>query len=128
MKVIKYTDKERIIKSGDIDRKMYIILRGSVRITLTEGKDQIEVALLNKGDFFGEMSLFSNMPRSATATAVGDVELTFIRTKEQLTDFLEKNPKLSSKMVHILASRLAKTNQILLNEYKESKKLRALLY
>ena len=126
MKIVYYQKGENIIKEGDQDKKMYIILEGSVKITLSDGNEKIQVATLKKGDFFGEMSLFIDAPRSATATAIGEVKLTYLQDKRQLTNFLEVNPKLSSKMVHILATRLAKTNKILIAEFKEVNKFKYL--
>ena len=125
-KIIFYHKGETIIKEGQLDRRMYIILEGSVKITLSDNDEKINVANLNKGDFFGEMSLFNDTPRSATATALEDVKLAILSDKNQLTNFLEINPKFASKMVHILATRLAKTNEILLGEFREANRFKYL--
>jgi CRP/FNR family cyclic AMP-dependent transcriptional regulator len=122
-RVLFYTDGERIIEIGKIERRMYIILEGSVAITLTDGKNMIDVAELKKGDFFGEISLFNNTPRSATATAVGDVRLAYIDNLQQLKAFLVKNPNFAAKMVHILAKRLAQTDEILIGKISEINRL-----
>lgn len=122
-RVLFYTDGERIIEIGKIERRMYIILEGSVAITLTDGKNMIEVAELGKGDFFGEISLFNNTPRSANATAVGDVRLAYIDNLQQLKAFLLKNPNFAAKMVHILAKRLAQTDEILIGKISEINRL-----
>lgn len=122
-RVLFYTDGERIIEIGKIERRMYIILEGSVAITLTDGKNMIEVAELRKGDFFGEISLFNNTPRSANATAVGDVRLAYIDNLQQLKAFLLKNPNFAAKMVHILAKRLAQTDEILIGKISEINRL-----
>ena len=118
-KVMYFQNGEKIIKAGDVEKRMYIILDGFVNITLSDGDDTIDLATLKKGDFFGEISLFNNTPRSATATANGDVQVTYIDNLKQLKDFLLLNPTFSAKMVHMLAMRLAKTDEILLNEFKE---------
>ena len=122
-RVLFYTDGERIIEIGKIERRMYIILEGSVAITLSDGKNMIEVAELRKGDFFGEISLFNNIPRSANATAVGDVRLAYIDNLQQLKAFLLKNPNFAAKMVHILAKRLAQTDEILIGKISEINRL-----
>lgn len=122
-RVLFYTDGERIIEIGKIERRMYIILEGSVAITLSDGRNMIEVAELRKGDFFGEISLFNNTPRSANATAVGDVRLAYIDNLQQLKAFLLKNPNFAAKMVHILAKRLAQTDEILIGKISEINRL-----
>jgi CRP-like cAMP-binding protein len=123
-KVQHYQNSERIISAGSRDRCMYIILEGSVRITLGEGDTMIKVAELSKGDFFGEISLFNNTPRSATVYATGDVKLASIDSVEDLKSFLVRNPAYAAKMVHILASRLAKTDELLVGKISEINRMK----
>ncbi len=117
--VVYYQKGEKVIKDGKTDRRMYIIIEGTVDILLFDGKNKIKVATLKKGDFFGEMSIFTDSPRSATALANENLKLAYIDNEKQLKRFLEINPGFASKMVHILAMRLAATNKILLEEFKE---------
>ena len=123
-RVLYYKNNETIIKSGQLEKRMYIILEGVVAITLTDGSDHFPVANLKKGDFFGEISLFTNTPRSATVKAVGDVKLAFIDSEEQLKSFLIKNPFFGAKMVTILAQRLAKSDGILMGKVSEVNRLK----
>ena len=114
-----YKNNETIIKTGQLEKRMYIILEGEVAITLTDGNDHFPIANLKKGDFFGEISLFTNTARSATVKAVGDVKLAYIDSEEQLKMFLIKNPSFAAKMVTMLATRLAKTDEILMGKVSE---------
>lgn len=123
-KLLHYQDGERIIAAGEFEQRMYIILEGHVSIFLGEGKDRIEVAKLKKGDFFGEISLFNNTPRSATVIANGNVKLVFIDNVQQLKAFLVNNPAFAAKMVHILCRRLAKTDEILIGKIDEINRLK----
>ncbi|MCP4137571.1 MAG: cyclic nucleotide-binding domain-containing protein [bacterium] len=119
-----YQNGEVIIRTGETEKKMYIIIEGNVSISLVDGQNTITVANLSKGDFFGEISLFNNIPRSANALALGDVKLAYIDNEEQLRIFLLKNPSFAAKMVHILAKRLAKTDEILIGKISELNKLK----
>ncbi|PKL39791.1 MAG: cyclic nucleotide-binding protein [Spirochaetae bacterium HGW-Spirochaetae-1] len=119
-----YQRSERIIEAGRQDRAMYIILEGEVEITLTNGSERIVVAILKKNDFFGEISLFTSKPRSATATALGNIKLLKIDNEEQLKALLLKNPVFAAKMVHMLAQRLAKTDEILIGKISELNRLK----
>ncbi len=122
-RTLSYHEGEKIIEAGKVEQRMYIILGGSVDILLSDGKSFITVATLNKGDFFGEISLFNNSPRSATVVARSDVQLAFVDSREQLKSFLMVNPAFAAKMVHILAARLAKTDEILIGKVSEVNRL-----
>jgi len=122
--IVYFQNGERIIEAGKIETRMYIILEGEVQISLSDKIDKITVAQLKKGDFFGEISLFNNIPRSATATATGNVKLAFIDNSDQLKEFLIKNPVFAAKMVHTLAKRLAKTDEILVGKISELNRIK----
>lgn len=122
--IVYFQNGERIIEAGKTETRMYIILEGEVQITLSDKIEKITVATLKKGDFFGEISLFNNIPRSATATATGNVKLAFIDNADQLHDFLIRNPVFAAKMVHTLAKRLAKTDEILVGKISELNRLK----
>jgi small-conductance mechanosensitive channel/CRP-like cAMP-binding protein len=68
-----YAAGEKIVREGDTGSSMFVIRRGdaTVRLAGTDG----EVARLGPGDFFGEMSLLTGEPRSATVSAATDCEL-----------------------------------------------------
>ena len=67
---------ERIITAGETGFCMFVILSGSTRVTSPgSGADEIELATLRPGDFFGEVALVDDGPRSANVTAVEDCEL-----------------------------------------------------
>ncbi len=123
-RVLFYKTGERIIEAGKLESRMYIILEGKVEISLSDKHSSVTVAELKKGDFFGEISLFNNSPRSATVTAVDDVKLAYIDNLDQLKAFLMKNPAFAAKMVHILAQRLARTDAILMGKVSEMNRLK----
>ncbi len=62
-----------LFRQGDAGNELYIVRRGSVAtsISLPDGESR-EIAVFKSGDFFGEMSIFENAPRSATCTARED--------------------------------------------------------
>jgi CRP/FNR family transcriptional regulator, cyclic AMP receptor protein len=122
--IVYFQNGEKIIEAGKVETRMYIILDGEVQISLSDKIDKIIVAKLKKGDFFGEISLFNNTPRSATATAIGNVKLAFIDNAEQLREFLIRNPVFAAKMVNTLAQRLAKTDDILVGKISELNRIK----
>lgn len=109
---------DSIIKSGQKEQRMYIIVKGEVEISINDGMRKVVMATLKKNEFFGEMSLFLKTPRTADAVALAKTELTCIDSSKELDAFLEKNPSFSRQMVQVLGQRLAKTNDLLKEELR----------
>ncbi len=123
-RVLDFHNGERIIRAGENEKRMYIILEGSVQIRLRDGQDSVVVAVLKKNDFFGEMSLFSNKPRTADVIAISEVKVAYIESLIQLKKFLSVNTMFAIKMVQVLAERLARTDEILLGTVSEVNRLK----
>ena len=68
-----YAAGEAIVHQGDEGSSMFVMSRGEASVTLVDAEG--EVARLHKGAFFGEMSLLTGEPRTATVTAATDCEL-----------------------------------------------------
>ena len=66
-----YGSGETIVRQGDAGQSMFVVLSGSVRVVLEPMRN--EVARIQRGGYFGEMSLLTGEPRSATVLALGDV-------------------------------------------------------
>ena len=94
---------------------MYVIESGKIRICLGPNTDEEhEIALLENGDFFGELALIDDHPRSATAVAVTPTRLIgFFRS--ELISIISRSPRLGVKlqqtMMQILVKRPRVTDQ-----------------
>src|ERR1700734_565942 len=66
---------EYIFREGDLGTEMYIIHEGKVEILNRLGEEARVLAVLEKGDFFGEMSVLEDLPRAASARAQTDSRL-----------------------------------------------------
>jgi hypothetical protein len=100
-----------IFREGDLGREMYIIQKGHVRISLAVGGKERELAVLEKGDFFGETALLNDSPvRSATATAVDDVEVLKLSASD-LNELLKRKPDIAVRMMMKLSERLREANR-----------------
>ncbi|MEK7392467.1 MAG: cyclic nucleotide-binding domain-containing protein, partial [Fibrobacterota bacterium] len=101
-----------IIREDDIaTRGFYLILEGSAKVVLTspDGREAV-LALLEEGDFFGEMSLLDGDPRSATVRASGDTRLMLLR-RQSFMELLQKYPEISIGLLTALSSRLRHANR-----------------
>ncbi len=99
-----YETGEIIFHEGDPGVGMYIIEEGHVNITL--GKQEKLLAVLSNGEFFGEIALLSETPRTATAVSVNQSKmLGFFQS--DLFGLLETDPKMGNKIMHRLAQMIA---------------------
>ena len=115
-----YAAGDFIFKNKAPGEGMYIIMRGSIKITIgtNEGSENT-LAELGKGEFFGELALFDDEPRSANAIALDDCVLLGLFTPD-LMILQERNPVLGHKIMFnlggLLGERLRKTNHLLIKE------------
>jgi len=77
-----------------------------IKLTKTVNEEKVKIGELRDGEFFGEMSLLDDYPRSAEATAVEKTEALGI-FRPDLFDLIESNRKLGSKILLKLSQRLA---------------------
>jgi len=99
-----YKSGEAIFHEGDPGVGMYIIEDGRVNITL--GKQEKLLAVLSNGEFFGEIALLSDTPRTATATAVHESKMLGF-FQPDLFGLMETDPKMGNKILHRLAQMIA---------------------
>lgn len=111
-----YTGGEHVFHQLEPGAGMYVLLAGEVAITLEVGVDQpTELVTLSEGDFFGEMALLDEAPRSAAAVSKGEkVELlSFFRG--DLQKLMNEEPTIAVKILWnigtVLSARLRKSNE-----------------
>jgi CRP-like cAMP-binding protein len=100
-----YQDGEDIVRQGDTGDSMYEILKGKVEVTQERENRQVRLAVLKKGDFFGEMAIFEHEVRSATVRAMGKVQVLTI-DKKTLLRRISEDPSLAFRMVEHLSHRI----------------------
>lgn len=103
--VERYADGEVIIREGETGREMYIIRRGRVEVSRSLGGRTVVLATLDRGSFFGEMSLLEPEPRNATVRAVGDTELLVIEPGALLLK-IRRDPTFAFEMLQHMSRRI----------------------
>lgn len=88
---------------------LFIIKSGIVQIYIGEGPDKKVLAYLKRGDYFGEMAIFTGDPRSASAQAIADVILLGV-TKADFEAEVQRSPSIALELLKTLSRRLAKAS------------------
>lgn len=103
-------DGEYLFHEGDAGHEMFVIQEGSVRITKhhTHG-GEVELAVLERGDFLGEMSLLEGLPRSADARAVGPAQVLVIGQGGLLLR-IRRDPTFAFELLKRLSGRVRTLN------------------
>jgi CRP/FNR family cyclic AMP-dependent transcriptional regulator len=99
-----------LFRDGDEGRQMFVVQSGRIRISKSIRAVDTTLAMLGPGEFFGEMSILNNQPRSATATVEDNAKLLVIDAKTFET-MLRGNVEIAVRMIKKLASRLQETDE-----------------
>ena len=100
-----YPKDTMIFSEAQTGSDMFIIQRGEVSITKVVNGNEVTLAVLKKGDMFGEMALIENKPRSANALAHSDCTLMVIN-RSNFNQMVATQPQLVAKLTTTLADRL----------------------
>ncbi len=102
-----------IFNLGDPSDAMYIVADGHVNIHLP-GEDSRRISLkdITRGEYFGELSLFDDKPRSASVLATTDVVLLEL-DRRGLSEYLDGRPRAAMAILKMMAERLRETNAML---------------
>jgi F420-non-reducing hydrogenase small subunit len=107
-----YEKGEIICQEGDPGDCMYIIQSGAVEITRQKGSQEVVVAMLEQGDFFGEMALLDQQPRSATVKTMCRTRLLPL-TRDSFLRRAYEDPEISLHLIKALSQRIDKTSGLL---------------
>jgi CRP/FNR family cyclic AMP-dependent transcriptional regulator len=112
-----YRKSEIIFEEGSTGSEMYLIHSGRVLLSVRQGKTQQEPLLvLNPGDFFGEMALVDDSPRSATASALEDDTQLIILDRARFLFMVRQQPEFALSLMHTLCQRLRDMDKRLSSE------------
>ncbi len=113
-----YSNGEVIFSEGQKGDSMYVVQSGKVKITKKTASKEVVIAEIGSGEILGEMALFDRLPRSATATAVGEARILNI-DKKKLFATISRDPTLVFKILESMSRRIRGLNEDLASLRKE---------
>ena len=109
---LSYVPGQVMFNAGDMGDAAYIVINGEVEISVPTPGGPIVVNKLGRNDIIGEIAIFGEVPRTATATALTALETLKI-SKELFAQVIRENPDAALELIRVLAARLANTtNQL----------------
>ena len=96
---------ETVFRRGDVGGELYLVVDGEIRIHLDHDGRQVTLATYHSGGVLGEMSVFDEQPRSASAQAISDATLRVLR-RDRLQAIVHEHPEVLLEFIKNLSQRL----------------------
>jgi CRP/FNR family cyclic AMP-dependent transcriptional regulator len=93
-----------LCREGETAQEFFVIVDGEVEVT----RDGRRLSTLSDGDFFGEIALIEDIPRTATVTATSPLRF-FVLTRQSFWSLMERQPEVERKVLRALARRVVAT-------------------
>ena len=103
-----YDAGQVIFNAGDSADAAYVVIEGTVEISVPTPNGPIIINTMNKNEILGEIAIVGEVPRTATAKAISKLETLKI-SKELFIKIIRENPDAAIELIRILAARLAST-------------------
>jgi hypothetical protein len=100
-----YVKGESVFRRGDVGGELYVIVEGEIRIHLDHDGREVTLARQASGSVVGEMSVFDDQPRSASAQAMSDTTMRVLR-RDRLQAIVHEHPEVLLEFIKNLSQRL----------------------
>jgi cAMP-dependent protein kinase regulator len=113
-----YPPETILVKEGDPGDSLFVVCEGKVEVSTAGPKGKpIKLAELQEGDFFGEVSLLTGKPRTATITSLDETEVLEL-TRSDLDELESKHPRVRQVIKEFYERRVASTVEAMLQAVK----------
>jgi CRP/FNR family cyclic AMP-dependent transcriptional regulator len=119
-----FDDGDVIVREGERGREMYVIQSGSVEVTKLVDGQRVPLATLQRGAFFGEMSLLESLPRYATVRAKGKTTL-IVLEPGSLLGLIRRDPTFAFEMLQQMSGRIRQLDDQLVTALAQLAEARA---
>jgi CRP/FNR family transcriptional regulator, cyclic AMP receptor protein len=110
-----FQDFEIIFEEGSYGDEMYIVHSGAVHLVKQSPGREIVIATIQAGEFFGEMALVDNAPRSVSAVAGTDQTRLLALDRDKFLFLVSHQPAFALTVMHVLCQRIREMNERLSN-------------
>src|SRR6185437_15854926 len=100
-----YTKGETLFRRGDVGGELYVVVEGEIRVHLDHSGQEVTLARHRPGTVLGEMSVFDDQPRSASAQAMSDTTVRVLR-RDRLQAIVHEHPEVMLEFIRNLSQRL----------------------
>ena len=107
-----------MFRAGDAGDACYIVIDGSVEISVDTPKGPLVVNTLGRNEIIGEIAIFGDVPRTATCTALTKLETLRI-SKDLFNNVIRESPDAAIELIRVLATRLSNTTAALSKQMNE---------
>ncbi len=102
---LRFSPGEAVVREGDPGDSLYQLVIGQVEVRKQQtGHGDLAVAQLHPGDIFGEMSLLTDSPRSASVMAINECVLLEV-AQQHIAPLIQRNPSLMEELAHLVTAR-----------------------
>ncbi len=114
-----YNDQEIIVKQGEAGNCMYVIQEGQVEVVREGNGEELVLATLEEGEFFGEMAIFEREVRSATVRAKGGADILTI-DKRTFLRRVQEDPAIAFNILEMMSRRIRMLDEKLMNSRNQT--------
>jgi CRP/FNR family transcriptional regulator, cyclic AMP receptor protein len=104
-----YPSERAVLMEDAWGNAVYFIVSGWVKVRWNKGDESIAIAILGAGDFFGEMAVLDESPRSTDVISLSEVKLLSV-SRERFIQILFKDPQLHHRMLQMMVRRVRQIN------------------
>ena len=113
-----YEAGQVIFRAGDVADAAYVVIDGSIEISVPTPKGPLVVSTVGRNEIIGEIAIFGDVPRTATCTALTKLETLRI-SKDLFNNVIRESPDAAIELIRVLATRLSNTTAALSKQMNE---------
>src|SRR5437588_2088584 len=120
LEYVSVKSREVIFRFGDPGDCLYVVRRGKIEISVRETTgQQLVLTVAGPGELFGELAIFDNGPRSASAVALEDSEM-FVLNRAALQLFIRNKPDAAMDLMAVMAKKIRNADELLLYRFSRN--------